>query len=241
MLRAMPKLLDYWRPVSAIIGAILMGSGLIGLPSLSDDLARWPPILGQLVAGLDLVTQTQLGRWVLFGVGVTVFYVAVTARNRQPTVAPPPVTSKVLKPPVASTGHVPAAIRPPDDLPALGSSRVFIGTEPRFLVGLLEGHTDLQGQKLVASYIGNWIHVMGRVSDVTEITTLPREPGIPYVQMHVGAEETLVSLLFDPDWSDRLAVVRKNDSLDAIGKIRAVSAAAVSLESCEVVYHPENA
>jgi hypothetical protein len=47
---------------------------------------------------------------------------------------------------------------------------VFIDTEPKDLLGLLENHTDVQGQKLIADYLGKWLRVSGQVVEVKVMT-----------------------------------------------------------------------
>lgn len=214
----------WWKRITAGLGALLMGAGLIGLPSLPDDLARWPPILAQAAAGLDFMTQTQLGRWVLFIVGVAVFYFAVTARNRP------------VKPPILLPAVLPSAPRPPTSTPSPSDDRVFIQSEPSSLISMLDGLTDVQGQRLLAPYIGKWMRVSGPVSEVKDLQAgSPAGVLVPYAHIYVGPDRTLVSLIFAPEWFDQLSLVRKDETLTAIGKIRAVSPTAVSLYECEMV------
>lgn len=222
MLRRMVKQLRdrYGRPLAAILGAVLMGAGFIGLPSISDDLARWPPIIAQAVAVANFMISTQGGRWVLFGIGVAVFYKAVTMHSQ--------VAAMGVRP-----FDVPPSVVPPSVVPPPQGTRTpvrtFVEVEPAVLLGLLSDHTDVQGQRLITPYVGKWLRVAGSVWDVREMS------GKTYVQIHVGPEKTLVGLLFEPEWGDRLGVLRKNDAISAIGKVESVSTSAVTLHECELV------
>lgn len=213
----------------AIGGFVLMAAGIIGLPSISADLAQWPPIIAQV---LDFLSG-QLGRWIIFGIGVALFWWSVTsyvssrlaARPTQDGLAQPQVGHSLPVPPPATvstnTETKPTVVEP---------DRILVNVAPFFLIDTLKEHTDIAGQKLIAPYIGKWMRVEGSVADVVDAS------GNPYVQVWTDEpHRELVSMRFRPSWLDHLSTFRRGDRIVAMGRVASADTVVVRFEDCELV------
>jgi hypothetical protein len=235
----------------AAIGALLMGAGLIGLPSLPDDLARWPPLIaGSLTLAADVVAPlgSLAGRWLMFGVGVVIFWRTLHASVSSPVAPVAPrgratdrrvgVGERGAKVATGSPAPEPApdrnqseqSSRPIMPVGPQPPERRFVSATPEYLVGLFASHTSMEANRLLTDFIGGWVVVEGTVRDVTDISD------IRFVQI-TSTGGTLTGLSFYEAWRDRVATLRKGSPIRAVGRINSVNGMRLDLDPAEL---PEN-
>jgi hypothetical protein len=116
--------------------------------------------------------------------------------------------------------------------PSEPSKRIFVGPSitADYLLNLLEGHTQIQGKKLVEPYIGKWMKASGRLRDVHP------NGAILVTFIHEGQVALSdIRMFFEERWLDRLSILRRGDELTVIGQITKVDGMGVRLENCELV------
>jgi hypothetical protein len=110
----------------------------------------------------------------------------------------------------------------------LPGDRTLVDVTPDYLMGLFDEHTTIQAEKLIEAFIGKWLRVSGTVSDVIG----SEGSGATVYLKRETARISSVSL----DFSDRGAVeiLRKGDSVTAIGQIVGADRLWVGLKNCEL-------
>jgi hypothetical protein len=111
----------------------------------------------------------------------------------------------------------------------LRDGRVMANATPSELVGLWEGHTTAQAEKLTESYIGTWLGVSGQAWDVdiessgqSSRVSIDGVDGVMLVFCHFGAE-----------CKQQVSVLRKGNSISVFRQVSAIERSTVSLRECE--------
>ncbi|SRR6266404_209730 len=125
---------------------------------------------------------------------------------------------------------------PVQEPPPIKSDRVILGPHltPKYFYELLKGKTELQANKLVELYIGKWMRISGKVTNISEsltektliISITLTDSILPY---------PMVAMAFNKaEWHDHISVISKGEQISAIGKIRSVEQNWTWLEDCEL-------
>jgi hypothetical protein len=109
------------------------------------------------------------------------------------------------------------------------TDRTILDVTPEFLVSLFSDRLAIQGNKLVAPYLGNWIYVSGPLGNVMGDRLLL------VTFAYDLARRFVVYMYFDKSWTDRLAVRQPGQYLTVLGRLTTVSASGLDLEDCELV------
>lgn len=128
--------------------------------------------------------------------------------------------------PAASTPA--AAEEPTTPRVIVVGGRTVVNVTPEYLTGLFEGHTVVQGEKLIEAYIGKWMKVSGRVGDIhpNQVTFERANPFSRYF---------VVFMYPSALWLEQLSVLRISDTITVIGRIERVNRIEVHLRDCEPV------
>jgi hypothetical protein len=111
--------------------------------------------------------------------------------------------------------------------------RIFVGDDvtKEFLIGLLQGRTDIQAQKLVSLYLGKWMKVSGRLGNILSSTGTRFQ-----VTFEFSGKLTDLYMWFGEQWADRLSIITPGQNLVVIGKITEIGPSSyVSLDECELL------
>lgn len=227
-----------WTRSRAAAAVLLMGAGLIGLPSVPDDLAKWPPILAQLggvlswVADLASPLSGWVGRWLVFMFGAWLFWRSLHAS----------LTAPVAVPQIRSIASVQPSVNQPTESPSPSAKlttrrkagRTYVDTTIESLVGLFEGRLDIQAKRLIQPYIGKWTTVHGPLGDVHA----DNDDEMVAVTFDRQDDQVVhfpdVYLFFKPSWGNRLAALKKGDSITVVGRITKIDTWRVTLWDCEL-------
>jgi hypothetical protein len=134
---------------------------------------------------------------------------------------------------------LPAPPAPTDAMPVV-KDRIIVKETPGQLCGLLDGHTTIQGQKLIEAYLGKWIVVSGQVADVSVFgfgeRALKGEAPYASLELHVGEKRILpnVTASFGAEWIDRLSVLRTEVIVTVMGEIKDIASYKLRLANCEL-------
>lgn len=109
------------------------------------------------------------------------------------------------------------------------SERIFIDDTPETILKLTDGLTTVQRNKFAEIYIGKWMKVTGPVRNV-----MPSRKDEKIVTVSFGLAKS-VSLRFDRQWSDRVAMLRVKQTISAIGKVKEISVLDIDLVECELI------
>jgi hypothetical protein len=162
--------------------------------------------------------------WLLAGVllwGVWWAYLPVPPTSSSPNPSQPPVASSSVAPSSPET-----------------AKRVFTDVDPHDLVVLYSKYSSAQADELTKSYIGKWITVTGRVSDVTRETSR-FEPASVRLSIYIEAPNkepdtyVVVAAFQDQASIDRALILRKNESVTISGQIKSVIQPGIVLENSE--------
>lgn len=135
----------------------------------------------------------------------------------------------------AETRSKPAPREPELSLNAAPDQRVHVpeGVDADYLTGLCRENTSVQAHKLVEPYLGKWIRVEGAVKDVMILGT----GRLAVLMQPDGSEEIAgisVWLTFNND-SERVALLRRGDSVAAEGSIQKVDAYTLDLDPADLL------
>jgi hypothetical protein len=108
----------------------------------------------------------------------------------------------------------------------LEDNRVVVGTNPERLCAFFKDATTAQGKRLVQPYIGKWMRVSGKVSNVGDSHISFRNFGVAGV---------LIIMFFDDKWSDRISVLEMGTTVTVLGQIREIDVLGLQLRNCELV------
>jgi hypothetical protein len=188
-------------------------------------------------------TWTQPFQWNLNGVlsiaAVVLFVVAIfclvraLAASRRPILTEEDQGQLKERREKAEAEMVPSPVIIPEvKLRPQYSGREMVDVTPDYLMGLFDQHTSIQAQRLIEPYIGKWMKISGKLSDIMDNeyfsqVTFERDP-----QKRYGA----VYMYFrQPDRRDRLSVIRRGTNLTVMGQIRNVANIELHLDKCELV------
>ena len=109
--------------------------------------------------------------------------------------------------------------------------------DPDFLHNLYRDRTTIQADKLAAIYVGKWMKVRGIVNNVMELS--PNETSVSIippsdVSKPIPNSLSLTVLFFEGD-KERLELLCAGDEMSAIGKIKRISMADLSLVEGELI------
>jgi len=106
------------------------------------------------------------------------------------------------------------------------SQRVFAPptVTPQFLLGLREGKTELEGDRVIKPHLGYWMRISGNVQDVN---------AAHMVSVRV-APNAFVGLSFRRKWHRHVMPMPVGTPIKAIGRIERVASVTVFLADCEM-------
>ena len=112
--------------------------------------------------------------------------------------------------------------------------RIVVSLPPQELTQFFIDHVTAQAEKLIQPYIGKWLKASGEITDVVRsgddwIVYVWHTPSVPTPFSHIG-----LSLYFDKNWSDRVALLSRDITLTVIGQIDMVDDHRIRLKHCEI-------
>jgi hypothetical protein len=122
-----------------------------------------------------------------------------------------------------SSNHVPVTA----SAPAPNASKIFINATPDYLMDLVEGKLSTEAERMIEPYIGKWMTVTDRISDVSIRNTgsIVTERNDRYRQL---------DLWFNSAWNERLNVLYKGQEIRVNGKIDRIWPTRIFLIDCEL-------
>jgi len=114
--------------------------------------------------------------------------------------------------------------------------RIFVSVAPEDLMKIHKGHTEIQANKLTASYIGKWIKVSGTVQNVSK--------SLDNQKVYVSLDDEGSSIFdyffeqmaFSSDqWLERLEIIPRGHHMTVIGQIDGIDSHRLSLVNCELI------
>ena len=99
---------------------------------------------------------------------------------------------------------------------------------PPFLMSLYKINTEIQAEKLVASYLGQWMTVSGEVVDVAKSGDSDHRP---MVQAGPGGAYLFK---FSPVWEGRVSGIRRASHITVTGRLEQVHSLFITLNDCEI-------
>jgi hypothetical protein len=118
--------------------------------------------------------------------------------------------------------------------------RIFIKETPQELQELRHGHVTVQADKLLEPYLGKWMRVAGTVSDVHEYKssekwTVNVWTRLAETRLGVPMKTDELSLEFAATWSERLVLLKRDEHINVIGRIKSIELLSINLEQCELL------
>jgi hypothetical protein len=113
------------------------------------------------------------------------------------------------------------------------SEQIVVDVTPEYLTGFFKEYTDIQAKKLAAPYIGKWMKISGPLEDVGEFSGYACQ--VTFADRLFSTSKTTVFMYFKKEWIERLSILKRNDSIAVLGKIKDVTRVSVSLDNCELV------
>lgn len=137
------------------------------------------------------------------------------------------VDSQLSAPTVSSGDTAPEASR------AL-LERTFTDASVDDLVKLFQSHNSMQANRLLEPYLGQWMRVDGKFSDVRDVSGASRFGAVAFIEP--TTRDPYVALVFsDPKVvQQRLSVLEPGTRIRAIGQIAKANGRMVQLENCEL-------
>ena len=138
------------------------------------------------------------------------------------------------------------------EIPKIGASpstatngREFLDIDPEKLFAFFEKYNDAQAEGLVRPYIGKWLEMQGRVTEVTSDDFWDKKnarfiSGIS-VRMETARGDKKESTVwtraeFDEQrWIDRAFVLKKDEDIKVRGQIKYIFARSFRLQHCEII------
>jgi hypothetical protein len=139
----------------------------------------------------------------------------------------------------AKQSGIPAATPPeplpPDVLPALPRNivdRVYTKATPAQIVGLYRQHTTMEADRRFAAFAGEFIEVRGKVMD----TSTSGQPTVYLKPVGVGSDgPSMYAVRLDKAWVGRLATLRKDDEIRAVGRLQNATSGWIGLAQSELL------
>lgn len=114
-----------------------------------------------------------------------------------------------------------------------GRDFVSASITPEYLIGLFQGHTGIQANKLTEAYVGKWLKLSGSLD---QVDSLGSDNALVIFSGNIGRSLSSVKMTFSSKvWVDRLSVLRRGDNITVIGKIERLDSFDVRLSECELV------
>jgi hypothetical protein len=114
--------------------------------------------------------------------------------------------------------------------------RVFVPIKTGDLMGIYRGHTNIQANKLAASYLGKWIRVSGTVNDISVFGD-----GDVSLSLNTAPDPWPHHLRFSSEWLRRLEILPRGYDLTVEGKIEEIQRHHLVLVNCVLVEASEKA
>lgn len=126
-------------------------------------------------------------------------------------------------------------------------ARVFLDIDPEKLLAFFDKYNAAQAETIVKPYIGKWLEISGRVSEVEQDVFMPprgSNPGIVYgITVHMwtpykAAPKKSIGTqaeFWEQPWIDRATVLKRNEDIRVRGQIKTVFSVGFVLEHCEIV------
>ena len=105
--------------------------------------------------------------------------------------------------------------------------RVVVPATPVELHELFRTHTTAQVGQLLVPFLGKWMEITGTVGDVHEQMILLNE--------YQPSLKNGVAMLFDAEWLERIAVLRRGDEVTVLGQIDRMDVLSLWLHHCELL------
>ena len=115
--------------------------------------------------------------------------------------------------------------------PIDSAHRVFVSITPEQISEFYEGHTGIEGDRLLAPYIGKWTKVTGMVGDIMSVGG---GPSILLTKTQDKPSLGYASLNFNKDWEERIATLHKGQTVTAICMISGAFSFSASFSNCEL-------
>jgi len=96
-------------------------------------------------------------------------------------------------------------------------------------MGFFKDHTTIQAESLVAAFLNKWMRVSGRLRNVT-----PSGAHSILVTFDRPLTSDIIMFFDQKDWRDRLAIMRRGDSVAVVGQLKAAGMHEITLENCEL-------
>ena len=134
--------------------------------------------------------------------------------------------------------HARSPIPVPVSAPLLDThveERIFVGANitPEYLLGLFKDHTSIQARKLIEPFIGKWMRVSGDLSEI--ISSTSDRAQVTFSGRGLTGNLAPVFMYFRTKESvERLAILRRGDSLTIVGKISDINLVQIDLDPCEI-------
>ena len=110
-------------------------------------------------------------------------------------------------------------------------NKVFVDLTPEQLIAFYKDNTSIQADKLVASSIGKWMPISGKLDQV--ISSFPGFAQLTFAGRGTG---TQVFMYFRGQMLiDRLALLKRGTKITVHGPIEKVDPFAVHLSDCELI------
>ena len=131
-------------------------------------------------------------------------------------------------PPVAVGPSLPMVIPPDTD------RRLTADVSPFDVLGFFDDYLSPQANKLAEPYLGQRIAIYAKVNDVSIRTDKVTVHG-HIEEMTEGSRRWYnVFLRFDPEWRDRLLILKRDQFISVVGDISEVQAMVITLTNCEL-------
>ena len=152
---------------------------------------------------------------------VLMFILAVFAfhrpKNRNEGVSRPATSSFLPAQQLANAVH------------ALG--RIYVDVGPAYLIDLYRGRTSIQGDALAAAYIGKWMSITAKVSDISDYLG-----GVMVIMANDDDDGVIrvISARFPAKEKEKISHTARGATITVHGKICRINSYSVDLENCDV-------
>jgi hypothetical protein len=162
---------------------------------------------------------------------------ATIVQSAPPLVMEAPVLQSPSEPIPEAKIVPPPAPNPRPPTPPVEPRRIFVDSHvtPQFLVGLYEGNTALRARTLVSEQIGKWMPVSGPLGEIHPGPVFLGEKIDTMVVFSFSQKPQVYMWFSSREWTDRLALLAKNQHISVIGQIKKIEPDQVVLEKCELV------
>jgi hypothetical protein len=131
-----------------------------------------------------------------------------------------------------TTARAPISSAAPSTDPSTDpAERVTIDVTPEHLMGLYEGRTAVQADRLASAFIDKWMLISGPLRNISTAMSYKILVTVdPPTKQHCH-----IFLLFDPQWATRLESMLRGQTMHARGRITEIALTFVQLEDCELM------